>query len=257
MVKRKQKIQRGKERDKNEAKLGITLSLRLFFAHAPLSERLEKATCIFERAYFRRGEGGITGSTAIQKWFRSYLEGILRLKIGILHLKMPRDSKSENAAPEEMWIRGGGVHFLAIPSVSFQGIQAQYKECTTTKTMIDDGTFKLSRFTLCNLIVWFYVYYMYMCMQYSDCHLRRKNNTVVCERIYNWSEVITLWSFLGCKHNISPWAYIWRNLSPEGFLWMRFGGFILREGLFSGGAGAPTIGILRYNHTKNTSAGER
>ena len=55
MVKRKQKIQRGKERDKNEAKLGITLSLRLFFAHAPLSERLEKATCIFERAYFRGG----------------------------------------------------------------------------------------------------------------------------------------------------------------------------------------------------------
>ena len=33
------------------------------------------------------------------------------------------------------------------------------------------------------------------------------------------------------------------------------GGFILREGLFSGGA--LTIGILRYNHTKNTSAGER
>ena len=101
MVKREQKIQRAKERDKNEGKLGITLSLRLFFARAPLSERLEKATCIFERAYFRGG-GGITGSTAIQKWFRSYLEGILRLKIGILHLKMPRDSKSENAAPEEM-----------------------------------------------------------------------------------------------------------------------------------------------------------
>ena len=43
-----------------------------------------------------------------QKWFGLYLEGILPLKISEFAPEM-RDFASENAAPEIMWVEGGGI----------------------------------------------------------------------------------------------------------------------------------------------------